>query len=447
MPRFFKPQKKPARQKVQIDELLHIESLSDDGRGVARFKGKTVFVDNALAGEAVKVRVLAQTSRFIEARAIAIDEPSAQRIEPACAHAEACGGCSVQHLAYEAQYQHKAQRLIAQLQHHAHTPKILDSLHDKGFGYRNRTRLGVSVNKSGEVTLGFRAKQSRQLVNITQCPVMLPALSELIQPLHEWLKTLGNAAVTHIELVGHKANCGAIIRHTRSIPQALKRALKVSLEHFHCQTWFQSNKQGSLEDEEGNPVDPRLSYCLSSSLSSQELHFNYHPQDFIQANPVVNAKMVEQALSLLKPEAYENFADFFCGIGNFSLPLAKVAASVQGFEGVQAMVERASANAQLNKLSNAHFSQADLGEEDASVYHIAPIDGLVLDPPRSGAKSICTHIKRLDPKRIVYVSCNPATFTRDAQLLCANGYDLAASGLMDMFPQTSHSEVIGLFKK
>lgn len=441
MARFFKPQKQQSKQTLRIDEPLRVENLSDDGRGIARHQGKLVFIDNALPGESVKVRVFSQNTRFLEAKALSIAQPSVQRVEPHCPHTANCGGCSLQHMAYEAQYEFKKQAFFKQLQHQGHAPDQLNTLLAHEFGYRNRTRLGVSVNKRGEVTLGFRAKQSQQLINITECAVMLPVLGQLLHPLKDWLQGLTNAPVTHIELIGHSGSCGVVVRHTRTIAPQAKQALTASLVSNHCQTWFQSSKQGSLEDENGIAVDPRLFYPLGN------LQLSYHPQDFMQANPLLNTKMVEQALSLLKPESNEHFADFFCGIGNFSLPLAKCAASVHGYEGVKAMVERATANAAANDCFNAHFLQADLGAEEASVYHMPPIDGMLLDPPRSGAKSICTHINKIAPKRIVYVSCNPATFARDAQLLCANGYELTASGLMDMFPQTSHSEVIGLFKK
>ena len=446
MPRFFKPKQQSKTALTKITEPLEIERLSDDGRGIAHYQGKLVFVAGALPGELVQLRVTGQNSRYLEAKAVSIDKPSSQRIPPKCRHAKSCGGCTVQHMDHALQIDFKEQALFKQLKQQGLGPQhsgetLLEPLSDEPFAYRSRIRLGVSVDKRGDISLGFRQQHSQQLVNISECPVMLPSLSALIVPLHQWLQSLKNAPVTHIEVVGQQDSRGVVIRHTRPVPQTAKQALYKTLQSMGVETWFQATKQGSLMNANDEPVDPRLSYYLAE----QSLHLHYHPQDFIQANPQVNAKMVNQALSLLKPQANERFVDLFCGIGNFSLPLSQQAAEVYGYEGVQTMVERATNNAKINGCRNVTFAQADLAASDASVYDMARIDGLLLDPPRTGAKVVCSNIAQLAPKRIVYVSCNTATFTRDAQILCANGYQLTASGVMDMFPQTSHSEVIGLF--
>jgi len=441
MPRFFKPQQRSKNALPKIAEPLLIERLSDDGRGIAHYQGKLVFVAGALTGELALVRVIGHNSRYLDAKAVSIDKPSSSRVSPQCRHAVQCGGCTVQYMDHALQRDFKQQALHKQSKQQGLNPQqCIEPLYDAPFAYRSRIRLGVSVDQKGTVSLGFRQQHSQQLVAITECPVMMPNLSSLLEPLHDWLKTLRNAPVTHIELVGQE-DCGVVIRHTRAIPIKAKQALSDQLQTQGVATWFQGTKQGSLMNAQEQPVDPRLAY----DLAEQSLRLYYHPQDFIQANPQVNAKMVNQALSLLKPRSNEHFVDLFCGIGNFSLPLSQQAAKVYGYEGVQTMVDRATANAEANKCNNVTFSQADLAASNASVYDVSPIDGLLLDPPRTGAKVVCANIAKLAPKRIVYVSCNTATFTRDAQILCANGYQLAASGVMDMFPQTSHSEVIGLF--
>ena len=444
MPRFFKPNKPKSRRLSSIDERLLIESFSDDGRGVAHYQGKVVFVEGALPGEYVHVRVKHESSRFMEVIATDIEDRSQHRVSPLCTHAASCGGCSTQHIRDDEQRRFKEEIFIASLEQHLDTDlnQTLPTLYDKGFAYRNRIRLGVAWARHGDIRLGFRQNGQQQLVDINECPVMLPVLARLIKPIKQWLKSLKQAPVTHIELVGHEYSYGVVIRHTRTIPIEHKKQLQVSLEDLGAGLWFQSIKHGMLEDVNGLSLDPRLYY----DLPAYNVRLHYHPQDFIQANSVVNASMVEQALNLLKPQAHEHFVDLFCGIGNFSLPLSRRAAVVHGYEGVQSMVDRATANAQTNQCANAHFLQADLGSESASVYDKRPIDGLLLDPPRAGAKVVCTNIARLAPARIVYVSCNMATFTRDAQILCESGYKLTASGLMDMFPQTSHSEVMGLFE-
>jgi len=444
MPRFFKPQKSQSKKPIRIEEPLLIEHLSDDGRGIAHYHGKIVFVEGALEGERAQVRVTHTSSRFLEAKAVSIEQVSPQRVAPQCRHADSCGACSVQYMSQAQQLAFKEAAIAKQLQQQAQQSSVntITTLFDEPYAYRNRIRLGVSVDKKGHVSLGFRQKQSQQLVNISECPVMLPVLSQLIQPLYQWLCTLSHAPVTHIELMGQAESFGVLIRHTRPLNSHNKLELKHSMLALGAQLWFQPDKNGGLEDDNGTKVDPRLSYTLIDGL-----RLYYHPQDFIQANPVINAKMIEQALSLLNPKLDEHFADLFCGIGNFSLPLSKHVATVHGVEGVQTMVERAAANAAANGCTNTHFTQANLADKEAKVYDMPPVNGLLMDPPRSGAKVICENIHRLAPQRIAYISCNTATLARDAHILCEKGYQLTASGLMDMFPQTAHSEAMCLFAR
>ena len=269
---------------------------------------------------------------------------------------------------------------------------------------------------------------------------MLKPLSALLPVLKAWLNQY-QTAVSHIELVAAEPQLGVVVRHTRPLSLSRRDDLQQLLTPLKAVCWFQGDKQGMLETIKGDAVDPRLSYALPD----YGLTLSYHPQNFIQANAAVNQKMIEQALRLLKPQRHERFLDLFCGVGNFSLPLSRLAAHVLGVEGIAAMVAQAAENAASNGCESAHFIQADLAAVASVSDQLAGFDGLILDPPRSGAKVICENIPKLSPKRIVYVSCDAATFVRDAQLLYKNRYRLTQVGVVDMFPQTSHSEIMGLF--
>lgn len=453
MAHFYKPPPKAKKRTSPVNryfDSLTIERLSDDGRGIASVEGKTLFVEGALPGEQVSANVFSETARFMEAKVNAVVDSAAIRVMPQCGHYATCGACHMQHMSIASQHEFKQHAFLEKLKHWSGIePKcVLPIIPDKDYRYRQRVRLSVMI-RSGNISFGFRKRNSKQLVDVGQCPVMAPSLEVLLKPLKQWLNEAqkkDDCAVSHIEHIGSDDSTGIVIRHTKPLSLNYRELLQQQLTAFNAVCWFQGSKQSALTAVDGNVVDPRLFY----TLPEYDVRLAYHPQDFVQANTKVNQKMVSQALALLQPQADERFLDLFCGIGNFSLPLSRLSKAVMGIEGVDAMVSRATENAN-NNINNQQYAEsvkflrADLFKEDSLTKALCGFDGIILDPPRAGAKMICENITKLMPKRIVYVSFDASTFARDAQLLCKNDYQLHTAGVMDMFPQTSHSEVMGLF--
>ncbi len=458
MANFYKPPKKTRQpnkantlahsghSKLHIIDRILIDRLSDDGRGISTINGKTIFIEGALPNETVATKIVSEKSRFIEGIVEEIVTPASTRTEAECQYYGLCGGCHVQHMITEEQHHFKQQAILQQLKRWANIEPetILPTIVGDHYRYRQRVRLGVVI-KSGKVTLGFRQKNSKLLIDIDQCPVMRESLSCLLHPISGWLKQY-QPDVSHIELIYSEEKVGVVVRHTRPIGLTIRGHLQSDLKPLNAQCWFQGKKQADLQRANGSYTDPRLSYSVMvNSPHNRILQLSYHPQDFIQGNAKVNQQMILQAIDLLKPQCDEHFLDLFCGVGNFSLPLSLYAKEVTGIEGVKGMVSRAATNAEMNECNNVCFLHADLSSVDRFNQHGQPYDGIILDPPRGGAKAICENINKLMPKRIVYVSCDSTTFTRDAQLLCNHNYKLKTMGVMDMFPQTSHSEIMGLF--
>ena len=434
-----------ARPNQRLGEFV-IDRLSHDGRGVTQWQGKTLFVADALAGERITARFISEHGRYAEAVVDEVIEPAAQRQRPPCPHYRLCGGCQLQHMPDALQIQLKQDALLEQMQRWGGlTPRhILPAIQSPDTGYRSRARLGVWYENDGSVTLGFRQRQSKQLTQIDACLVLAPALNRLLAPLRAWLGELeSTGAVTHIELIEAGAGAGVIVRHTKRLTTVDKQGLRQLADEQQCQVWLQGDKGAALSTIEGEASDPRLDYALPDF--SVELGF--HPQDFIQVNPTVNRQMVNQALNLLNLGGTERVLDLFCGIGNFTLPLAQRSAAVFGVEAVEAMVARGRENAARNGLQNVTFMAADLSKLSVNQLHqrCGRIDAILLDPPRDGAREIVSSIGQLAAKRIVYVSCNPATLARDAKLLAASGYQLDSLGVLDMFPHTAHVESMALF--
>ncbi len=430
-----------------------IERWSHDGRGLTNLDGKTLFIQGALPGERVSARLVEEHPRFIEARVDQIIDASADRIEPPCVHYHECGGCQLQHVKPDAQIALKQHALIQQLQHWGKvTPtRILPAVSVADTEYRNRARLGVWYENDGSVSLGFRQQQSKTIAAVQHCLVLAPELNALIKPLQSWLELHSAKVVTHIELVRGNDESAVILRHIKKLSEQDLHNLKKFSQQYQCTMWLEPNGNIGLTDVDGNACNPRLNY----SVDKLQLHF--HPQDFTQVNPRVNEQMVAQALALLNLQSHERVLDLFCGIGNFTLPMAQSCREVIGIEAVEPMVLRGRENAERLGIANVKFIAANLADmthtqwqrlADGKEHEIAAI---LLDPPRNGAKEVVTTIKQwvetkqLSPRRIVYVSCNPATLARDAAILAEAGYQLDAAGVLDMFPHTSHVESMALF--
>lgn len=431
-----------------------IDRLSHDGRGVASLDGKTVFIDGALVGERVTARLVEDHARFIDARIDQLIESSAERVLPPCEHFASCGGCQLQYMQPSAQVEMKQKAVLEQLQRWGGVvpKKLLPPISAGDRAYRSRARLGVWYEDDGSVTLGFRQRYSNAITPISQCIVLVPELNALLAPLHKWLGELRAAkAVTHIELVKGQNQIVVILRHTKKLADADLEALALLEKQQACTVWLEPNGNQGLTDLAGQSCDPRLVYTVAG------VELAFHPQDFTQVNPEVNQQMVAQALELLDLKPADRVLDLFCGIGNFTLPIAQQCAEVVGIEAVESMVARGRENADRLQIGNAKFIAANLADMthtqlqrlgDMKAQEIAAI---LLDPPRDGAKDIIASIlrlgasKQLSPKRIVYVSCNPATLARDSALLAEAGYRLEKLGVLDMFPHTSHVESMALF--
>ena len=459
----------PRRNQARVEEKIlpqtnkrlgefTIDRLSHDGRGVASLEGKTVFIDGALVGERVTARLVEDHARFIDARIDQLIESAPERVVPPCEFFSSCGGCQLQYMQPSTQIEMKQKAVLEQLQRWGGVVprKILPPITAGDRAYRSRARLGVWYEDDGSVTLGFRQRYSNAITPISQCMVLAPELNELLAPLHKWLSELRAAkAVTHIELVKGQNELAVILRHTKKLADADLAALvtlaKDQSRQQACTIWLEPNGNQGLTDLAGQPCDPRLVY----PVAGMELAF--HPQDFTQVNPQVNQQMVAQALELMDLKPGDRALDLFCGIGNFTLPMAQQCAEVIGIEAVESMVLRGRENAERLQIDNAKFIAANLADMthtqlqrlgDMKAQEIAAI---LLDPPRDGAKDIIASIlrlgasKQLSPKRIVYVSCNPATLARDSALLAEAGYRLDKLGVLDMFPHTSHVESMALF--
>jgi len=426
-----------------------IDSLSHEGRGVGRIDGKTVFVDAALPGETVEMKYTFQRGKFDEGRCISVENPNPNRVKPPCPHFGICGGCSMQHLSNDAQIAHKQSILQEQLEHFASTqPKEwLVPLQADLLAYRKKARLGARyVIKKERTLIGFREKYSNYLADIEECPVLVKPVSDLLQPMSHLIDQMdGRLFIPQIEVAcGDEVVC-LIIRHLQPISAKDHTAWVEFAKQNNLIVYLQPkgpktvHRIWPIEDDEAQ---------LSFSLPDYDLEMLMEPLDFTQVNASINQRMIPLALDLLEVNSNDNILDLFCGLGNFTLPLARKANQVVGVEGVQDMVERGTLNAKHNQLDNVEFFQADLAADLSKVEWLdRDYNKVLIDPARSGALEVIANIVKISPEKIVYVSCNPATLARDTGELVKSGYKLIKAGVMDMFPHTTHVESIALFEK
>jgi 23S rRNA (uracil1939-C5)-methyltransferase len=427
-----------------------IAGMSHEGRGITQIDGKTTFIEGGITGEQVTFSFIKKHSRYSEAKIIDILTPSAQRTTPECAHFGTCGGCSMQHLHLNAQIDLKQKTLLEQLKHFGHVEPeaILPPLSGNPSGYRRKARLGVRyVPKKGKLLVGFREKSSRYLADIQSCNILHPSigqrlteLSQLIAGLEQYLE------IPQVEVAIGDETVALIFRHLAVLPSADIDKLREFGQATQFHIYLQPNLPAQIYKLWPEDKIERLTYALPD----YDLTMHFHPLDFTQVNGEMNPLMVKQALQLLDPQPTDNILDLFCGLGNFTLPLARHAAHVVGVEGSQEMVSRGQDNAEANHLQNVNFYAANLAElpTPAPTWLTQQYDKILLDPPRTGAKEIIALFPRLAAKRIVYVSCNPATLARDAgELVHKQGYKLKQVGIINMFPHTSHIEAIALFEK
>ncbi|MFV3304194.1 23S rRNA (uracil(1939)-C(5))-methyltransferase RlmD [Pseudomonas sp. NY15181] len=422
-------------------QRLTIERLAHDGRGIAHQDGQTWFVAGALPGESVEARVLSARSKVVEARCERVFTAAENRRNPPCPVAGVCGGCSLQHLPHADQLALKQRTLAEQLERFSGlTPEEWAApLVGPEFGYRRRARLAVRWDvKAKRLEVGFRAAASQAIVAFDDCLVLVPELQSLARELPELLRGFSKPqALGHVELF-HGTASALLLRHIEPLSDGDLARLLEFCSAREVQLWLQGD---------GEPTPHSGNADLGFRLDTWDLTLAYRPGDFVQVNAPVNEAMVVQALDWLKPAADERVLDLFCGLGNFALPLARQVREVVGVEGVQAMVDRAAANARANGLANTQFHQADLAKPLAGAPWAAEdFTAVLLDPPRDGAFEAAREMRSLGAERVLYVSCNPATLARDAGELARQGYRLRRAGILDMFPQTAHVEAMALFE-
>lgn len=426
---------------------LEITDLSHDGRGVGRREGKTVFVAGALPGERVRVEQTARNRHFDEGRTVEVLQASPDRVEPRCAHFGACAGCVLQHLAEPRQIEAKHGVLMDNLRRIGHVEplQVLEPLTDAAWGYRRKGRFSVRfVEKKGKAVVGFRETNPRFVADLQGCHTVIPAIGERIPALAALVDSLdAKRAIPQIEFIAGEQGVALVFRHLEPLGDDDRARLVAFARQSGFAVFLQPGGVESVQPLWPEQVE------LSFALPAFDLHLAFRPLDFIQVNAGLNDKMIARALELLDPQPGDRVLDLFCGLGNFTLPLARRAGAVVGVEGEAGLVARARENAARNGLGNVEFFAADLAKDlSAEPWMKAGFDKLLLDPPRAGAAEVLAQLPLKGIDRIVYVSCHPGSLARDAGFLVRErGYRLVAAGAMDMFPQTAHVESIALFEK
>jgi 23S rRNA (uracil1939-C5)-methyltransferase len=442
------------------DEWLKVESLDLEAQGVAHnAEGKVVFIDGALPGEEVRVSVQRRKNNWEQATVVELRRESSQRVTPACRHFGTCGGCKMQHFHVGAQVATKQRALEDALWHlgKVKAERVLRPIEGPAWGYRYRARLSVRhVVKKGKVLVGFHERKSSYVADMDSCEVLPPHLSALLVPLRELISDMDQRdRLPQIEVAVGDAVTALVLRHLEPLSAGDLQRLREFGKHHGVQWWLQPKGPDTVHrlDDAG----PRLAYTLPEFGVTMP----FKPTDFTQVNHHINQMLVSQALRLLAAQPHERVIDWFCGLGNFTLPIATQAREVLGIEGSEALVARSRENALANGLADkTEFVARNLFEitpQELAGYRHA--DKWLVDPPREGAFALAKALADLAgdpllapgynaPSRIVYVSCNPATLARDAGLLVHQaGYRCVAAGAVNMFPHTAHVESMAVFEK
>ncbi|MEN3112306.1 23S rRNA (uracil(1939)-C(5))-methyltransferase RlmD [Uliginosibacterium paludis] len=426
-----------------------VESLDHEGRGIGRCEGKTIFIEGALPGERVEFESYRRKPKFEQAVMTSLLRPSAQRVVPRCSYFGLCGGCSMQHLETGAQVAAKQRVLENALWHLARVrPDVmLSPIHGPDWGYRFRARLSVhEVPGELGVLVGFHEKKSSYIADMKSCEVLPRALSDLLVPLRGLIGSLSvSDRIPQVEIAVGEAQTVLVLRNLLPLTaQDVSRILAFGSTHG-VDMWHQPGGPDSAR-----PLDDTMSAWLEYSLPEFGVRLRFKPTDFTQVNIQINRILMRRSMQLLDPRPGERIADLFCGLGNFSLPIAARGASVVGVEGVASLVQRAAENAALNGLAQrSTFQVSNLFDATPqSLARLGKLDKMLIDPPREGAIAVCKALGNDAPRRLVYVSCNPATLARDtAVLVHEKGYRLRSAGIANMFPQTSHVESVALFER
>ncbi len=441
------------RQKLP-QEPIHatIESVSHDGKGVCHIDDTTVFIDGALEGEELTFIYTSKRKNIAEAKVHEVLKPSPLRVEPECPHFSICGGCSLQHLAEDQQILLKQKVMLENLKRigKAEPQSVLEPLSGPHWGYRRKARLGVRfVVKKDKMLVGFREKHSNFLAELEICKVLHPDVGLHLRDLADLMLSLSiYNQIPQIEVAYGDDQGAFIIRHLEPFNDEDLLKISAYAEKMALHIYLQPKGPDSItrlypSENDGSEAFKPLSY----TLPTYDIVNEFRPTDFTQVNMDINRKMIELALALMAPKADDRVLDLFCGLGNFTLPLARQVAHVTGVEGSSELVIRAKENALKNGIENTDYFAADLFKDFSDMkWAQQKYDCILLDPARSGAKEIVEYLPKFGAHTVVYVSCNPSTLARDTEIMVhTNGYTLVKAGVMDMFPHTAHVESIALF--
>ncbi|OGT66333.1 MAG: hypothetical protein A3J38_07230 [Gammaproteobacteria bacterium RIFCSPHIGHO2_12_FULL_45_9] len=437
-------QKTRRRRPLPDNALATITQLSDDGRGITHINGKVTFVFGALPGETVLFRYHRTHGSFDEGIALSVAEnPSPARVIPPCPAFSLCGGCSLQHINPLYQIQHKEKTLMEWIKRTTGKmpPRCLPPMTGPTTQYRYKARLGARfLRDKDKFCLGFRERFTRFVTPLTQCAVLVPSIGQHIGRISDVLTTLDNRDhIPQIEVASGDTQIALIIRHMQPFSETdLSRLIQLAQE-LSVTLYLQPKGPDTV-----HPLWPVCPEPLSYTLPDYQLTYQFHPLAFTQVNPAINRQLIPHAVALLNLQPEDQVLDLFCGLGNFTLPMARFAKHVTGVEGDEKAVQQARRNAAYNQISNTDFYVENLFEPKAAEWLNTPYTKVLLDPPRSGAQEIIPYLSRWPLERIVYVSCNPATLARDLALLETQGFSLEAAGVLDMFPHTDHVESIAV---
>lgn len=440
MVKVYKP-KTVSKQQDTLIKTLVIDNLDDNGVGVSRQRAPVTFVQGAIPGERCQVQVPAKNATFHHGKLIKIVEPSPLRVVPFCPHYETCGGCQTQHIPEHMMMSERQEALSAKLKKLGFEEPLpwQTPLLSEQKCYRRKARLAIDARNPKQIKVGFKSANTNQIVNVDQCQILTQGLQDLLVPLRELIKGLAQpSAISHVSLFEAENTVQVIFRNVKTLSNADLSALKLFSTKYQLMTLLQKNNGQfeTLVSEQGEPY-----YQVA-----QGVKLEVGPDHFIQVNQSINSKMITQAFEWLTLNESDHLLDLFCGLGNFSVAAAKQCAHVTGVEGVEAMVEQAKHNASLNQTINTNFFRLDLSENNVWTNALSKINKVLLDPSRIGALNVVDKFPKKQIESVVYVSCNPATFMRDAKVLLEKGMKLRKLGLIDMFPCTSHCEVMGLFE-
>jgi len=466
MANFFKEntKKKVNKQSAKTTQTntVIIDKLDLNGCGVGRYQQKPIFVAGSLPSETVAIRIIEQKNKYSLAKLLKVNKTSEHRVVAQCQHFSICGGCDLQHLEYNEQLLFKQKKVTELFSRSGISRELLNQLpwqkpiQSSQWHYRRKARIGVQFDKNSQAIIGFRKKATNQLVAVKSCPVLVKPAGDIFPILKALLAKLTvKKAIGHIEVIttdivnNNTSNLTLVVRQVRPINSHDRQLWQeYAEEHAWTVQFLESKKEQGNSNEKTRPLASELSFGELSYHLHDDIQIHFSNTDFIQINQQVNLAMIEQAIAWLMPEPDDHVLDLFCGLGNFSLPLAKKVAQIVGVEGVQAMVDKAVANAKRNEIDNCQFYQADLNSQWLSNgWAKNNFTKVLLDPARAGAEQAVVQISQLNIATILYVSCDPTTLARDSKILLDKGYKIVKIGLIDMFSQTKHVETMVLFQR